>query len=278
MPGAPVPGVPSRLRLQLPPHRTMRNQGGYREDPMAPGSQNSLWEGWGVATGRGGGAGPLALSRPHSNVRGESPDVLCTVCRRWQARQSHTKGPRYFGRRLLRDSLLQRTQGKRGPLSPGRPESSATATRKRPFEKQRGLSAQETQLPQAPSLASREAKGPRDGRPPRMWPQDAHRAGAGLPSRQNPKHPKKARLGKRGDGPAPVSQASSVESGAPGGAEGGTPFGQETSSSRAWTLSAAPWRAACEQRPGKDINQPRDHISCSERFCKTPEKIDLSWG
>ena len=33
---------------------------------------------------------------------------------------------------------------------------------------------------------------------------------------------------------------------------------------------------ACEQRPGKDINQPPDHISCSERSCKTREKIDLS--
>lgn len=35
---------------------------------------------------------------------------------------------------------------------------------------------------------------------------------------------------------------------------------------------------ACEQRPGKDINQPPDHISCSERSCKTREKIDLSGG
>lgn len=35
---------------------------------------------------------------------------------------------------------------------------------------------------------------------------------------------------------------------------------------------------ACEQRPGKDINQPPAHSSCSERPCKTREKSDLSGG
>lgn len=62
-----------------------------------------------------------------------------------------------------------------------------------------------------------------------------------------------------------------------GGAEGGDPWG-DTSSARAWTPSTALQRAAREQRPGKDINQLLDHISCSERFCKTWEKIDLSGG
>lgn len=58
----------------------------------------------------------------------------------------------------------------------------------------------------------------------------------------------------------------------------GTPSGRRRPPARAWTPSTALQRAAREQRPGKDINQPPDHISCSERFCKTWEKIDLSGG
>lgn len=70
-----------------------------------------------------------------------------------------------------------------------------------------------------------------------------------------------------------------------GAAEGGSPWGA-TSPRRADTgrngrvaaLQSWPHAEPCGQRPGKNIDQSPGHISCSERSCKTREKIDLSGG
>ena len=77
--------------------------------------------------------------------------------------------------------------------------------------------------------------------------------------------------------PCPRGQLGPV----PGAAENRDPRGG-MSSSPPHSVGGAPQRAGQarphEQQPGEDINQPPDHISCSERSCKTREKIDLSGG
>lgn len=68
----------------------------------------------------------------------------------------------------------------------------------------------------------------------------------------------------------------------PGGARAGIPGEGRPPAWPTLGDSGAPQRAGSakpgEQRPGEDINQPPDHISCSERSCKTWGKIDLSEG